>query len=218
MPYTRPQIDDEINGSPPQPIPLRLVPFITGWSLKQLLEYLSELQFERYVLLTAYEYRETKFPGEVDKKHFAELLLKISDQEQLQNIPSNHFIWSDKLAWAYHQHLELHYPGEEKPTHIPKLIWDPALGENASLIHECSDFYKVLPKSLKYSNRIKKKNAKNQERDKRLNNEFLRLKKLKPSLTPNAASKQIAKSSKSEGLGFEAIRKAIRPFTKELKK
>lgn len=217
MSYTRPQIDDEINGFPSQPIPLRLVPFITGWSLKQLLEYLSELQFDRYVLLTAYEYRNTKFPGEVDRKFFAELLLEISDSELLK-IPSNHFIWSDKLTWAFSQYLDLYYPREDTPSHIPKLIWDPALGENASLIHECSNFYEVLPKSLKYSNRVKKKKTKNQERNQRWCNEYLRLKKLNLRLTPHAAAEKIAKMSLAEGKKAETIRKAIRPIIKKLRK
>lgn len=211
MPYTRPQtLGDNSNNLLNQPIPLRLVPFITHWSTEQLLKYLVEIfPMSNNVLLPAYEYCDDKNPGTIEINDYIDLLSKTPVENLLQAIPYNHFIWSDDLIQAYSRHLDLYYERDDSPLVGCTLSWNPALGENKELIENCSDFYKILPKPLQYKNRTLKQGEKNKVRDQLWLKEFMRLKNKNPKISVSAVAEKIEGTALAQKRGWDCIRKTI---------
>ena len=129
------------NGKPPQPIPLRLVPLITGWPVPLLLTILSPEFDEHRELLTAYEFAPPRAPAWVRPTCFTELRRAIQPDEsfevQLARLPAGAFVWSDELADAFTAFIDLTIGRESAVAEGMCLVWHPALHDAATLISEC---------------------------------------------------------------------------------
>jgi len=143
------KITNIYEGIPQQPIPLRLVPLITGWSVPRIMLPLSEPLDPGYYLLTAYEFISGQNIKEATIVIIRDLIEKIELEnnkvKQLEILPPNYFVWSDDLA---HTWVESMYEMEHPPyvTYSEfKLIWHPALGAYEQLIDECPDLSTLIP-------------------------------------------------------------------------
>ena len=142
-----PEITSPSDGLPRQPIPLRLVPLITGFSVEELLRLLVERPLEDYdhpdPILTAYEYRPNERIRDGCAQVYSALRAEVAAEKglrkKLQLLPANEFVWSDELATAVDliRHFDLSH---EKYSGQIELNWDVSPGPFRKLIEECPEF------------------------------------------------------------------------------
>jgi len=202
------KIDSIYEGTPSQPIPLRLVPLITGWSVPRLMLPLSLQVHSNHHLLTAYEFILGHTPREATKENILDLTEKIDGEDnkvkQLEILPPNYFVWSDELAQAWVESvLEMVWPDSISDADN-KLTWHPALGVYEQLIDECPDLSSLVTTQGK--KRGRPINSATKQRHQEICKKFSTL-LADPALNNNAseAARKIAKAEK-KGLDPEFYR------------
>lgn len=142
---TLPQIEDPLTGEPRQPVALRLVPLITQLRVDEILYWLSEPPLEEMgCLLTAYEYQPDGNHRIPTPQMYAaireEVTRESSFRKKLARLPASHFVWSDELATAFTEFIDLFMDRDDAAADGMGLVWNVAIGPYASLIGECPDF------------------------------------------------------------------------------
>lgn len=144
-----PQPDD-----PNRPIALRLVPFVTGWSVAETLAALHERQRDRYYLLIAYEYDpKTGAEREARPELYRSIAKKLngqkfSEENQLRALPHYHFVRAGALRGAFYDYVSNIVGREEASEAGLRLVWNPATGPFRALVAEAPNFAEVLGKPL----------------------------------------------------------------------
>lgn len=160
-------IEDEIYGLPRQPVPLRLVPLITGWSVHELFQHLTDRIEDRYELLTAYDYQAGNSPAQIRPSTFNAILSKssvsLTSSENIKLINSRYFVWSDDLTKAFTDYIDYYIGRETAHRAGLRLLWNPPLDSAKSLIDSCPDFKNIAPVPTRTANSREKRKNKTQE-------------------------------------------------------
>lgn len=216
------QIKDNNKGTPRQPVPLRLIPFITELSVPSVLNFLTDHSNESNAPLIAYEYVLGNKPGMVNHHDILAIQRalpkatpsKIHRPEvstgEIEAIPKMLFVWSNELINAVmeqHESLKSH-PGYNRPH--PTFNWSPALGDYRPLIAECPDFEEILPAALKAKGKQAQRTAETAAMYQTWCEERKRLKSTHHALGPTAIAKRIAKSGIGQGRDWSTIARKIR--------
>lgn len=150
-------IRDRLASQPDDPnrlIPLRLVPFITGWSVAETLAAFHERQLDRYYLLTGYEYDPKTGAERVARPELYRGIArkldarKATEEDQIRALPAYHFVRADALRWAFCDYVDSTVGREEAAEAGLGLVWNPATNHFQKLIDQSPDFAKVLGKPL----------------------------------------------------------------------
>lgn len=149
MSYTKPFMDGD--NVPDQPIPLRLVPFITGWDFRTMLELFSAPDCNARLPIAVYQYNVSSEPGVVHANILRDLLKETSAvdsiKDALQLIRNDYFIMSSALSQVNFMYQDLYL--DRDMSDIEPLVWNPAVGDCVDLIKECSDFINAQPSVIK---------------------------------------------------------------------
>ncbi len=111
---------------------------------------LHEKIFDRYYLLTGYEYdpktgKERKARPSLYRDIASKLRAKSTTKAQrLEAIPPYHFVWSDELEIAFYAFIDDIVGRENADEWELSLDWEPAIGQYGKLIEKCPDFSKAL--------------------------------------------------------------------------
>jgi hypothetical protein len=104
------KIEDPDLGLPRQPVPLRYAYLVVGLPFRHFLGLLAVRHFDRYELLTAYEFRATAPPGKVPREFYEQLAtnapLDEPEGKSVARLPPDHFAWSDELARALPDYID----------------------------------------------------------------------------------------------------------------
>jgi hypothetical protein len=133
------QLGDAYYAGKLQPVPLRLVGVIAGWSVEGTLNVLSQLE-RGGAMLTAYQYIPRQKPRKVRHAEFGRLLKNPSIKKQVTIFPLDYFVWSDELAMAFSHDIYVNISPENAVEDGMELIWNPALrGSLRRTINACVD-------------------------------------------------------------------------------
>ena len=197
-------LDDLLVG---QPIPLRMVPFITGWSMDELADFLTDRTMFTFELLIPHEWRGQDEPRRVSMETMGEILKGIKEEsdrhDKLARFPKNFFVFTADLENAFYNtcNPELYAGyGGRCPFHLD---WNPSVHSYEELIHACPDF------SPAPSNRDLGKQAR-EARNKELIEKAKVLRARQPDKSENWIAKKIYAESKKIKPTSETIRKIIR--------
>jgi hypothetical protein len=95
------RIEEAALGLPRQPVPLRLACLVTGLTCADFRYLLAEIQAGGQPYLSAYEHRPDDTPRLVSPDHYRSSLpnppRELPTAAFLQALPSNHFVWSDRV-------------------------------------------------------------------------------------------------------------------------
>jgi hypothetical protein len=128
-----------------QPIPLRMVPFITGWSMDELADFLTNRKMFTFELLSPHEWCGRDEPRKVSMDTMGETLKGIKDvsdkHAKLERFPANFFVFTADLENAFditcNPKLYAGYEGR-CPFHLD---WNPYVHTTyEELIRACPDF------------------------------------------------------------------------------
>ncbi len=146
------------NGEPRfnQPVPLRLVPLITDWTVNMLLGLMGdgyEVSDRQIFPLDAFIYDGTPTPKSTHRSTYNKLRKSVTqsgdEQAWVSALPANHFVWSDDLVNAFTRVIDDTSSREEAVSTDTRLIWAPDTNSIQPLLDECPDFEKVLPDTLR---------------------------------------------------------------------
>lgn len=140
-----PQIVDGSTGLPRQPVALRLVPLITQLGVEDILSWLSSPPMDGMdCLLTAYEHRIEGEPRIGTRQLYSairsEIQAETSLRKKLARLPTTHFVWSDELAGAFSEFIDLYMSREDAVAERMGLKWNVAVEPFKALLGECPNF------------------------------------------------------------------------------
>ena len=154
MPFNTLFLDE--SGSPAcnQPVPLRLVPVITNWPVELLLSLIAlgiEQNGQSVFLIDCFIYDDTDEP-KAKHKEFYKDLLDTSTGIDINNIPNDHFVWSDDLKKAFSNYIDLTCGREVAQNSGIKLVWNPDTSAIREDVERCPDFGMLLPEDILNTN------------------------------------------------------------------
>lgn len=123
------------------PVALRLVPFITAWSTRDLVKFLLEpIGQSKDCLLRVYEWRANASPRSVRVARLREILSPIKMntpmKQSLAIFPESFFVFRKELASAYNYYVD-DLIGRENADGSLKLEWHPSVHPYEDLIADC---------------------------------------------------------------------------------
>lgn len=149
MPVPILEFDDPDAGQPRQPVPLRYAYLVVHLSFHCFLGLLAERVFDHYELLTAYEFRAMAPPGKVRREFYEQLATNTppneAEAESVARLPSDQFVWSDELAAAFSDQIDLSIGREQANEEGMELEWHPAFHGLNDLLEECVDLSSLHP-------------------------------------------------------------------------
>ena len=198
------------------PIPLRKVPFITGWSVDELADFLTDMTLFDFRLLTPYEWLGQESQHVVPVRTMVDILEGIKDDPdvgaKLARFPAHFFVYEAELECAFDNtcNPEL-YAGYEGrcPFHLD---WNPSFHPYEDLIGECPDFSpppSPPPPPPPLSQRDSRTQT-TEKRDVELNEKAKALRANNPNKSETWIADRMVINSEAEGLNSETIRKIIR--------
>ena len=216
MPILKLEFSNPTAGIPRKPVPLRYAVLVTGLDVKIMCALMSgELHYSDAAekragpLLTAYELGPNASARTVTLHAIRDIDSQIRPnskrKSQLKLIPRSFYVWSDDLANAFQNFIDL-VPGREN-AHLwgLELNWNPGLGDFAPLIEECPD-----PKDL--GSKRSRQTAEVEKRDRQILAEYRKQKSQYPHLSKSNIAARIAKSGKYENVSGR-IRRNLTPGT-----
>jgi hypothetical protein len=197
LPIPEFQFEDEARGLPQQKVPLRFAVLVSGLTVNQLVEMTTNtFQLANNViisLLNCYEYsgRKIRKCSPATTLALLDTVKKLdSEKERFKKLPSGWFVYSDELASAYSNWIDLTVSREYAVTQDMGLNWNPALYPFEKEIQACS----LLPVAKsELSPREKSKQA-TVRQHKTWHMEYVEAKKKNPALTDTHIATTIAKN------------------------
>ena len=195
-------IDDPLMSV--RPIPLRLVPFITGWPLGVLVDILTDDTIPDFPFITLFEWVDHQQQRRVSVENMRRILSGLKNKPdqhaKLALLPSSFFVWSDDLKnGVFLSCVNLHSIGD-----CPYVLdWDPSVHPYEDLIDECPDFSPAPSKQ-----QLRKQNTAARNTLLRKMAEAKRTQH--PRKSETWISQQIAKTTEAGELSSERVRKIIR--------
>lgn len=190
-----------------KPVPLRKVPFITGWSVDEVADFLTDKTMFRFELLTPHEWRKQDEPRRVSMENMGEILKGIKEEPdkyaQLARFPAHFFVYEANLACAFDNTCNPGlYAGYEGrcPFHLD---WNPSVHPYEDLIDECPDFSPSPSQRELRKQATAKRNAGLKEKAKALRAQH-------PDKKETWIASRIVAKDEAEGLDSETVRKIIR--------
>jgi hypothetical protein len=153
------------------PVALRLVPFITSWSTRELVDLLVEpIVHSKDSLLRVYEWHANASPRFVRVARLREILSPIKTntpfRESLPVYPKSFFVYREELASAYNFYVD-DIVGRENADGSLMLDWQPSVHPYEDLLADCpSDLLLgLLPEQ---SSRQQKRKIETKKRNERI--------------------------------------------------
>ena len=153
MPIPEFKFEDEKKGVPRHPVPVRFACIAANWAPKMFAALVAGEEKLGGPLLDVYEFNgASRLFGEVHPETYSKLFsaqqkMVISDLEVL---PVNHFVWSDELALAYSQLIDSTIGRDDASSEGMAIRWQPAFGENASVLEQCADLVTIVEYKSSY--------------------------------------------------------------------
>lgn len=145
MPIPEFNFDDEVNGLPQQLVPLRYAVLVTGLNVAQTVEMTSntfQLADDITIsLLDCYEYSGNKIrkcSPTATNRLLSAIRNLTSDKERFKQLPASWFVYSDELATAFSNWIDLTIGREQADIDALSLNWNPALAPYEREIKACS--------------------------------------------------------------------------------
>lgn len=145
MPIPELHFEDERKGLPRQPVPVRFAVLISGLTVLQFVEMMTNIfkldDHAAFALLDCYEFSAGKIRTcrtSAISSIYEETKLLCTEKKRMKHLPSSWFVYSDDMVSAFSNWVDLTVGRESAWEDDMGLNWNPALYPFESEIKACS--------------------------------------------------------------------------------
>jgi hypothetical protein len=202
-----------------QPVPLPLIPLITDWGCRFLLEFLAlgiDFGDRRIYPITAHVYDGTREPKSVHRTLYGTLGERLTDDSPEEAgyavLPLDHFVWSDNLCEGFSEWCHYTWSPADAAYNDVRMIWGVDSSPVREFLEKAPDFDRVLDQTaIRHDESLDRYQAWCKRREELIYSGAPAYKKGKNGINELQIAKKIAKET---GCTEDHVRKMIRKYRK----